>query len=658
MRHRTSIWVALLATLALGLASGPEAQAQNVVQYTVQPSPSGGFNYNFQMVATASGNSAGFIIFGDVGTGSPGTPAPANRQPLGTGANGMGGVTLLSVSAPFSGMTASPTTGAHSGPTLSPAFTIWQPSSAGQTLSWSVNAPNLVTQGNLYWSNLMGSILGLWQVAIQVPLPPVDADGDGVPDTTDCDDNNAANFPGNTEICDGQDNDCNGLDDMGNPGLGGQETDNDADGQSECQGDCDDNNAANFSGNTELCDGQDNDCDGTANADAAGEVDTDQDGQLSCFDCDDSDPNNFYGNTELCDGADNDCDGATWADTAGEIDFDQDGDLSCSDCDDNDALNFNGNIEFCDGTDNDCNGLADFSSLPPGDDDDSAGDDDDSAGDDDDSAGDDDDSAGDDDDSAGDDDDSAENDYSTELDLDDDGALECDSDCDDLSSDFGPNAPELCDGFDNDCDGSIPDNELDLDGDDQSICEGDCNDDDSMTYLGAEESCDGEDNDCDGSVLDNEVDGDEDGIAPCAGDCDNKDPTSYPGATELCDGLDNDCSGGVPQEELDLDGDSVRTCGGDCDDDDPEAFPGATEACEDGTDNDCDGQTDSSDTDCATDPGDGEEDWHNAGGGCACQSSPGFSPELGPLVLLLGTLLLGIARRREQPKTGQRGWTS
>ena len=54
------------------------------------------------------------------------------------------------------------------------------------------------------------------------------------------------------------------------------------------------------------CDGADNDCNGQADADAAGEADVDADGSLSCIDCDDNSAANFPGNSELCDGADND----------------------------------------------------------------------------------------------------------------------------------------------------------------------------------------------------------------------------------------------------------------------------------------------------------------------------------------------------------------
>ena len=44
---------------------------------------------------------------------------------------------------------------------------------------------------------------------------PVDADGDGFDDTVDCDDTDYRNYPGNTELCDGLDNNCDGLLDEG-----------------------------------------------------------------------------------------------------------------------------------------------------------------------------------------------------------------------------------------------------------------------------------------------------------------------------------------------------------------------------------------------------------------------------------------------------------
>jgi hypothetical protein len=82
----------------------------------------------------------------------------------------------------------------------------------------------------------------------------LDVDGDGFEVDEDCDDNDPDNFPGNAEVCDGQDNDCDGL-------LDPTELDDDSDGLAACEGDCDDDDPDNFLGNTEVCDGNDNDCD-------------------------------------------------------------------------------------------------------------------------------------------------------------------------------------------------------------------------------------------------------------------------------------------------------------------------------------------------------------------------------------------------------------
>jgi hypothetical protein len=53
-------------------------------------------------------------------------------------------------------------------------------------------------------------------------------------------------------------------------------------------------------------------------------LDSDGDGDADASDCDDADPNNFNGNTEVCDGQDNDCDTTTEA-AGGEVDIDGDG---------------------------------------------------------------------------------------------------------------------------------------------------------------------------------------------------------------------------------------------------------------------------------------------------------------------------------------------
>ena len=54
-------------------------------------------------------------------------------------------------------------------------------------------------------------------------------------------------YPGATEQCDGQDNDCNGLDDAAMR-ASRNETDNDGDGMVECAGDCGDDDPAVYTG--------------------------------------------------------------------------------------------------------------------------------------------------------------------------------------------------------------------------------------------------------------------------------------------------------------------------------------------------------------------------------------------------------------------------
>ena len=399
-----------------------------------------------------------------------------------------------------------------------------------------------------------------------LPYPEPDMDGDGFTACEgDCDDTDPTSYPGAMEVCDGADNNCNGMFDEG--------FDMDGDGYTTCAGDCEDNNPNVHPGVMEVCDGIDNNCDGMIDEG----FDQDGDGVTTCAgDCDDNDPNNYPGNTEICDGQDNNCDD--------EVDegFDQDGDgvtVCAGDCDDNDPNNYPGNTEICDGQDNNCDSMIDEGFDQDGDGVTTC---------------------------AGDCDDNDPNNYpgNTEIcdgqdnncddevdegfDMDGDGVTTCEGDCDDNDPNNFPGNTEICDGQDNNCDGMI-DEGFDQDGDGVTVCDGDCDDNDPNNYPGNPEVCDGQDNNCN-SMTDENFDQDGDGVTVCDGDCDDNDPNNYPGNTEICDGQDNNCNSMI-DEGFDQDGDGVTTCQGDCDDNDPNNYPGNTEVC-DGQDNNCDDETD------------------------------------------------------------------
>ena len=443
----------------------------------------------------------------------------------------------------------------------------------------------------------------------------VDADGDGVYDCDDCDDADEDNFPGNDEECDEQDNDCDDEIDEG--------FDADEDGFTICGGDCDDGDAYVNPDAAELCNGLDEDCDTLIDEDFLGPTDdVDGDGEPYCTDCDDEDPDAFHGNIEICDGIDNDCDGNV--DENGD-DLDGDGFTTCTDCDDSNGAINPGAAEVCDGVDNNCSdGIDEGFDVDADGETTCAGDCDDG--------------------------DPAINTAATEVcdgqdnncdsvtdegfDVDADGVTTCgpdgvtgnaDDDCDDDAPNNFPGNPEVCDGFDNDCDGAAEDIS-DADSDGFTVCDGDCDDADPLNFPGNPEVCDGQDNNCDNNIDENGVDNDGDGVTDCT-DCDDNDPNNFPGNTEVCDGQNNDCGVDI-DEGFDGDTDGVTTCGpdgvagnadDDCDDADDMTYPGATPSCDGVADNDCDGVDDTNELD-------GDSDSYTPCNGDCDDSDPGINP--------------------------------
>ncbi|MEL6346166.1 MAG: MopE-related protein [Myxococcota bacterium] len=482
-----------------------------------------------------------------------------------------------------------------------------------------------------------------------------DADGDGYGDpgviepacdpptgyverNDDCDDDNAAAFPGGVEICDEADNDCDGRVDEAVTTTFYQDVDDDrygvADitveacdvpsGYAALPGDCDDRDAAVSPEMTELCNRVDDDCDGTVDEDDAADAsvwyaDTDRDGYgdedsrlIACAaptgyvsddtDCDDVEETTNPGADERCDAVDNDCDGTTDEDDAVDAatfyaDADGDGfgdagvtDAACAaptgyvsddtDCDDAAVTTFPGADEFCDDVDNDCDETVDEDDAvdAPTWYADTDGDD------------------------------FGDPDAPTRACSQPTGYLADRTDCDDAAATTFPGADEFCDDVDNDCDETVDE--------DDAV--------DALTWY-ADSDADGY-----GTSVSTVACAQPAGYAGEAGDCDDGEARANPGTDEVCDEIDNNCDGETDEGVttiyyLDADGDTFGdtdesavacsapssryvTASGDCDDLRSNVYPGAPEGC-DGDDYDCDGDIDNDfDKDGYTDASCGGED--------------------------------------------------
>ncbi len=223
------------------------------------------------------------------------------------------------------------------------------------------------------------------------------------------------------------------------------------------------------------------------------------------------------------------------------------------------------------------------------------------------------------------------------------------SDCNDINRNINPDAVELCDGIDNNCDVQIDEdcicinNQMERCGEtDVGECQyGQMTCNIHGVWSGCmgnvdpvAEVCDGLDNDCDG-IIDNGVlttfyrDHDTDGfgnpfdtIEACQQpehyvmnnqDCNDNDIEIHPNFAEVCDYVDNNCDGNIDEgvlltfyQDIDEDGfgdpdSTMEACvlpergyvenNLDCRDVNPNVFQNAPEIC-DRFDNDCDGQTD------------------------------------------------------------------
>ncbi|MBW2256784.1 MAG: hypothetical protein JRI25_19615 [Deltaproteobacteria bacterium] len=433
-----------------------------------------------------------------------------------------------------------------------------------------------------------------------------DADGDGVVASVDCDDDDPAVHPGAAEVCNGADDDCDGTIDEDAPGASLWFLDADGDGFGDPEApawscdaiddhvdnddDCDDSNAAAYPGASEVWyDGVDQACDG------GNDHDQDGDGFPVGSDCNDTNATVSPGAVETWyDGTDQDCDGADDFDRDGDGFRDADEAVDGDDCDDgNAAINPGATDIVGDDTDQNCDGVDGTDADGDGVASEASG--------------------GEDCDDAEEDIPGSSDTYGNNIDENCDGVDGTDADgdgwassesggpdCDDGDSGVHPGAPDTVgDGDDLNCDDT---DGVDFDGDGEaSVGSGgtDCNDGSTAVHSGAvdcvgnavDDNCDGIDGtDADGDLFAAAV---TDAGDPCFGfsgdDCDDADPAVHPGRTDIVgDGADLNCDG-MDGTDQDGDGFAAEYSGGsDCNDGHASAFPGASEVC-DGILNDCEG---------------------------------------------------------------------
>lgn len=294
--------------------------------------------------------------------------------------------------------------------------------------------------------------------------PHEDRDDDGfTEDQGDCDDENPVIYPNAPEICDGHDNDCDGTVDEGCGGCESGDTrpcGSDegvcVEGVQVCVNDVWGDQCQGGVGPVpEVCgDGLDNDCDGLTDESCNEPTDADGDGYTTLVDCDDSNPNVNPGTPEVCgNGLDDNCDGQVDENCSGSTDADGDGYTTQVDCDDSNPAIHPGATELCNGLDDDCDGQVDEGCGGP-------------------------------------------------IDNDGDGYTNA-VDCNDSNVNIYPGAPEVCNGIDDDCDGQIDEgcsSSIDADGDGYTSAI-DCNDNNPNVNPGASEVCgNGLDDNCDGQV--------------------------------------------------------------------------------------------------------------------------------------------------------------